>query len=262
MQYYCYRTRSTTSATHAVPLLSHMQYYCCFLSMQSLVYRLAHLHTDDTVAGIGRGLFFHHLKVFLMHASDGYGKAAKVKDQLAVTVNADYVALITLEWACEDTQLYVVTGKLPKGVTKKGDLLGMCPHHIHKRLHDGILDRGRPVLATVLDQMVSGEIIREKGLYAPYGALQEDETADGWFQFPPHTFLVFLVLVGIVEGLVDEEGLLGHLCIIGIVCFQPLLECFRCHVLEEKVTPGCGLRGGVFPLPETFMAGYFSYFRN
>ncbi len=163
MQYYFSRTCSTTAIAHAVLLLFPV-------SMQSLVYRLAHLHTDDTVVGIG-GLFFHHLKVFLMHASDGYGKAAKVKDQLAVTVNADYVALITLEWACEDTQLYVVMGKLPKGVTKKGDLLGMCPHHIHKRLHDGILDRGRPVLATVLDQMVSGEIIREKGLYAPLRCL-------------------------------------------------------------------------------------------
>ena len=84
-------------------------------------------------------LLFHYLEVFFVYSADGYGIASEVEDELAVAVYADDVAFVVFEWTCEDSQLHVAFGKGLKSIPKECDLFGMCLHHVHKGLHDGVL---------------------------------------------------------------------------------------------------------------------------
>ena len=137
----------------------------------------------------------YHLKVLIVHATDGHGIASELEDELAVTVYADYVTLVAGEGTGDDAELDVVLGKLLEGIVKKRHLLWMCLHHAHERPHDGVLDGGWPVMATILDQMVLRKMTREKRLYALYRALQEDKAADSRRQLLFHALPRNLVFI-------------------------------------------------------------------
>ena len=130
-----------------------------------------------------------------MYAADGDGIAAEVEDELAVAVDAHDVALAALEGTGEDAELDAVAGEGLEGVTQEGDLFGMGLHHIHEGLHYGVADGGGPAVAAVFHQMVLGEILRQEPLYLSHRALQEDESADGWFKGFLHAALFLFVPV-------------------------------------------------------------------
>ena len=93
-----------------------------------------------------------------MDAADGDGYSAEVEDELAVAVYADDVALVAAKGAGEDVEEDVVAGELLEGVAEEGDLFGMCLHHVHEGLHDGVADGCGAPQAAVVDQMVLREV--------------------------------------------------------------------------------------------------------
>lgn len=187
---------------------------------------------------------FGHLEVFVVDTADGDGYSAEVEDQLAVAVYADDVALVATEGACEDAELHVFLGELVEGFSKEGDLIGMGLHDTHEGLHDSVGDGGGQVVAGVFDEIVAGQVERQEVADALDGALQEDETADRGPERLLHALLRLLVLIAIVVGLMDEEGLFGVPGVIGVVGVKPLAKGTRHLVMEVKIAPRSGeLRG-------------------
>ena len=113
-----------------------------------------------------------------MHATDGYGIAAEVHDELAVTVYADYVALLAGEEAGEDTETDVILGELDERVAEEGDALGGLLHDGHERAHDAVGDGGGEAGGAVVDQVVLGEVLHQESLELAGGTLEEDQAAD------------------------------------------------------------------------------------
>ncbi len=181
-----------------------------------------------------------YFEVFVVDASEGYGDAAEVEDELAVAVDADDVALVASEGAGEDAELHVVLGELVEGVAEEGDLLGMGLHDAHEGLHDGVGDGGGTIVAGVEDEMVVGPVERQEVADALDGALQEDEAADGGPQGLLHALLRLLVLIAVAVGVVNEEGLFGGPVVVGIVGLEPLAEGAGQLVLEVEIAPRRG----------------------
>lgn len=66
----------------------------------------------------------YHLKVLIVHATDGHGIASELEDELAVSVYADDVTLVAGERIGEDAELYVILDNLLEGIVKKGTSSG------------------------------------------------------------------------------------------------------------------------------------------
>lgn len=205
-------------------------------------------------------LSLHHLEVLVVDAAEGHGEAAEAEDELSVAVDADDVALIAAEGAGEDAEEDVVPGELLEGGVEEGQLLGMCPHDVHEGLHHAVGDGGRASLARVVDEMVVGEVLGEEALEVSHPALQEDEAADGGLQRLLHAALALLVLVGVAERLVDEEGL-PLVAVVGIVGLEPTLEGACRHVAQEEVAPGGSLFGDVGIEEEAVTDGHIFHSR-
>ena len=115
-----------------------------------------------------------------MHATDGYGVATEVEDELAVTIDADDVAFAAGEDAGEDTQLYVVFGEFLEWVCQERHSLRIVLQNCHERLHYPVFDGCWLALASVVHQMVLRITILQKLLKYFCFALQEYESTDGW----------------------------------------------------------------------------------
>ena len=75
-----------------------------------------------------------------MDAAVSYGVATEVHDELAVAVDADYIAFLTFEGAGEDTEFDMVLGEFEERVAEEGDAFGLGVHQAHKGLHDAVGD--------------------------------------------------------------------------------------------------------------------------
>ena len=68
------------------------------------------------------------------------------------------------------------------------------------------MEAGRTA-AAVVDKMKLWEMLVEEGLQIAHRALEKDQSADGGLQDLAHAPLLLGVLVLVVVGLMDEEGL-------------------------------------------------------
>lgn len=178
---------------------------------------------------------FHYLKIFVVDTADGYGVAGKLHDELAVAVDAHDVALQSLEETGEDTQLDVVLGKLDKGGTQEGHIVGMTGDGLHERLHHAMGDNRRTPCATVLNEMSLRMIGAEKLLQFSRMTLQEYQTIDSGQEFLDDTLAI---IFGFEFVRIVDKTLVPRLRVGGIIGVDLTLEEFDLFVMDMNISPG------------------------
>lgn len=114
-----------------------------------------------------------------MDVADGQGLVAKLQEEFAVTGFSDYVAFMALEQAGEDAHALVALGIMADGMIHDLDERRLLNDHPHEWLHLAVGNDGGLVCGRILDKMQI-EIVRlEVSLDVVWGALEEDEAADG-----------------------------------------------------------------------------------
>ncbi len=106
----------------------------------------------------GRTCSFRHLEVFVVHSADGHCIAAEFHDELAVAVDAYYVAFHALEGAGQDAKSGVVLGEFDEGIAQEGYVFWMGRGGFHERLHHAVRYAGGPARAAIVYQMVLGVV--------------------------------------------------------------------------------------------------------
>ena len=191
-------------------------------------------------------LLLHHFEVLVVYTADSQRTTAKIEDELTVALDADDVALVALEGAGEDAEPDVVLGKLLQGFAQEGETLGVDARDVHEGAHDGVLDGGGTTAAAVVDKMKLWEMLVEEGLQIAHRALEKDQSADGGLQDLAHAPLLLGVLVLVVVGLMDEEGLRTAFGLL-VVVLQPFLEGLNRKMAQVEIAPRGGLLGGAAP---------------
>lgn len=169
-----------------------------------------------------------------MNTADGNGVAPEVEDELAVTVDADDVALAPDEDAGEHTQLDMVLGKLLEWGFQECHPLGGVSQAGHEGLHHLVVDGRGPSLAPVVHQMVFGVIAFQKKLEALGSALQKHKAADGGLQLFLHS--ASLALLPVRERAMDKTGM-GGVGVPLVVVSHLFLKNLDCLVVDEQVAP-------------------------
>ena len=122
----------------------------------------------------------------------------------------------------------------------------MDARDVHEGAHDGVLDGGGTTAAAVVDKMKLWEMLVEEGLQIAHRALEKDQSADGGLQDLAHAPLLLGVLVLVVVGLMDEEGLRTAFGLL-VVVLQPFLEGLDRKMAQVEIAPRGGLLGGAAP---------------
>lgn len=190
---------------------------------------------------IHKNSLFHHLKVFLMHATDGDGVAGEVHDELAVTLDADDVTFLTCKGTGEDAQTHVALDKLDEGITHEGDAFWSGLENGHKGLHHTVGNGGGAMGGAVVTKIVLWKILTQKGAKLARGALQKYESANGGYVLLGHALAIGLLLYA--HGAVDEA--LGAVIAFEMAVLQAFFKDVGRHVLDTDVTPGDGRNGCV-----------------
>ena len=194
-----------------------------------------------------------------MHPPYRHGTPSEVEHELAVAVDADDIALVAGEGAGEYAQKGVVAGETLEGVAQEGEVVGVGAHHVHEGLHEAVGYGGRTARTAIVDEMVLGKMFFQEVLQVPDCALQKDKAADRRYLLLPDAALTLLVPVAVAEGLVDEKGLADGGLIVGV---KPAVQPLGGHVLQEKITPGGGLVGRIFPRCRGLALGCSFYTRG
>ena len=182
---------------------------------------------------------FHHLKVFLMHSTDGDGVAGEVHDELAVTLDADDVAFLTCKGTGEDAQTDVALDKLDEGITHEGDAFWSGLENGHEGLHHAIGDGCGTMGGAVIAKVVLWKILTQKGAKLARGALQKYESADCGYVFLGHALAIGLLTH--THCAVDEA--LGAKRAFEMTMLQAIFKDASRHVLDANVAPRYGRIG-------------------
>ena len=102
------------------------------------------------------GRFFCNGKLFFVDASDGDGVAAELHDELAVTVNTDYITLQSGEQACQYAEPDVVLGEFLERLSQKSDVLRMGVDDLHEGAHHLVGNNSGTTGTAVVNQMIEG----------------------------------------------------------------------------------------------------------
>ncbi len=89
--------------------------------------------------------------------------------------------------------------------------------------------------------------------------MQKDKATDRRYLFPSNATLTLLILVAVAERLVDKERLTNNVM---IVVFEPTVQPFGSHVLQEEITPRGGLVGSIFSRRYRLGVGHSFYTRS
>lgn len=190
---------------------------------------------------IHKNSLFHHLKVFLMHATDGDGVAGKVHDELAVALDADDVAFLTCKGTGEDAQTDVTLDKLDEGITHEGDAIWSRLENGHEGAHHAIGDGCGAMGGAVVTKIVLWKILTQKGAKLARGALQKYESANGGYVLLGHALAIGLLTH--THCAVDEA--LGAVIAFEMAMLQAVFKDVGRHVLDANVAPGDGRIGCV-----------------
>lgn len=204
---------------------------------------------DDTKPCNDANNSFSDFKILIVHIADGNGIATEVHDKLAVFQYAHHVAYLSCHNPGQHTEFHVVLGELHKRITQKGDTVWLCRHHLHEWLHHAVLDGSRLSIHTIIDKMVTREIILEKRSQLMCFSLQKHKTANSRLFFLLHAFAIWLALINYCA--VDKTFWLE--VAIQLDIFKCFLKLFGCKMLDKEVAPRRSLY---------FSTGYTLYFSD
>ncbi len=98
-----------------------------------------------------------------MHIIDSYCIATEVHNELTIFQYTHYIAYLSCHNSCQYAKLYMVFGKLHKRITQESNTFRFRLQHFHKGAHYTVFYGSGGSIHTIIDKMVSWEIILEKG---------------------------------------------------------------------------------------------------